>query len=159
RVAGRNVLGGNASNEKDGAMKWILIVDETPVVRDIAIAIVQELGLMATAAASVDEACALCREQAPDGLLIDEHVQNESAHDVLRRLRALPGGGEAVAFLSTTENEPAQMTAAGNAGFAGVLLKPYDISTIRNALRRGGLLALEQPRASALIDDGPEWTQ
>ncbi|MEM8626454.1 MAG: hypothetical protein AAGF32_00815, partial [Pseudomonadota bacterium] len=71
RFAGRNVLGGNASNKRDGAMKWILIVDETPVVRDIAIAIVQELGLMATAAASVDEACALCREQAPDGLLID----------------------------------------------------------------------------------------
>jgi response regulator of citrate/malate metabolism len=83
-----------------------------------------------TAGAALDAITRL----APDLVLLDVYLPDASGLEVLRRLRALPGGGPDVILL-TAARELAAVRAAMRAGALQYLLKPVDFGALRARLQ------------------------
>jgi two-component system cell cycle response regulator len=68
----------------------ILVVDDSPLNRDLMHSILEPFGYTVIAAAGVSEAIALARERAPDLIVSDLHMPGRSGFDLIRALKADP---------------------------------------------------------------------
>jgi two-component system, cell cycle response regulator len=68
----------------------ILIVDDSPVNRELMRSILEPFGYVVIAAAGVREAIELTREQQPDLIVSDLHMPDASGFDLIRALKADP---------------------------------------------------------------------
>jgi len=87
------------------------------------------------------EALALAEALAPDVLVLDQHLPGLTGHQLLARLRSLPGLGQVAAFLCTADDSAADRRAARAAGFDGYWTKPTQRAAMLDAL-----LALHRAR-------------
>ena len=105
-----------------------------------------------TAGAALDAITRL----SPDLVLLDVYLPDASGLDVLRRLRALPGGGPDVILL-TAARELAAVRAAMRAGALQYLLKPVDFGALRARLEAYAELHARQAATGELdqhdVDD------
>lgn len=126
-------------------MKTCLIVEDSSVIREIALRILADLSIEAketeTAAAALD----FCRETKPDVVLLDWDLPLLGALDFLRGAADLLPEQRPVIVLCATENDPQQFTLAKAAGAAHYLLKPFDKKTIEAKLVEIGLIEGEEP--------------
>ncbi len=111
-------------------MKTCLIVDDSPVIREIAARIVTDLGLTPWEAANAADAVDQCRREKPDAVLLDWDLPSMGALDFLRGVGGLEPEKRPVIVLCATENDPQQFTLARAAGAPYHILKPFDKSTI-----------------------------
>jgi two-component system, chemotaxis family, chemotaxis protein CheY len=107
-------------------MKWCLVVDDSDVIRKAARSILEDLGYQILEAETRQEALECCRKAMPDIVLLDWHMPETDALDLLRTLRRAPEGEKAYIVYFTTENDREDISRAFEAGANDYLMKPFD---------------------------------
>jgi two-component system chemotaxis response regulator CheY len=103
-----------------------LIVDDSRIIRKVARRIVEGLGFEVDEAADGSEALAFCAGAMPEVILLDWSMPVMDGMTFLRRLRALPGGGEPKVLFCTIETRPDRIAEALSAGADDYVMKPFD---------------------------------
>jgi len=122
-------------------MSTCLIVEDSPVIREIAIRIVRDLGLDAIEKADAAAALAFCREATPGVVLLDWDLPALGALDFLRGVGELPAESRPPIVLCATENDPQQFMLAKAAGASRHILKPFTRDELEATLAEIGLVA------------------
>lgn len=125
--------------------KSCLIVDDSAVIREIAIRIISDLGLASSGADAAAAALEACRANKIDAVLLDWDLPSMGALDFLRGAAALEPEQKPAIILCATENDPQQFSLAKAAGAAHYVLKPFDKETLAAKLQEIGLLAGDPP--------------
>ena len=81
------------------------------------------------------EALAMAATYLPDVLLLDAHLPDTDGHQLLQRLRALPGLAEVPAWMCSADSLPEDLARATASGFSGYWTKPLDMPGILAALQ------------------------
>ncbi len=121
-------------------MKNCLIVEDSEVIREIAMRILVDLSFSVKETETAAEALAYCRETKPDVVLLDWDLPSLGALDFLRGAAQLPAEQRPPIILCATENDPQQFTLAKAAGAAHHLLKPFDRQSVEAKLAAMGLV-------------------
>ena len=132
------------------AKKTCLVVEDSKVIREIAIRILTDLGLEASDVEDAEAGIAFCREHKPDAVLLDWDLPSMAALDFLRGAAELPPEEKPEIILCSTENDHQQFTLAKAAGAAHHILKPFDRTTIESKLAEIGLVVADAPRTTAI---------
>ncbi|PQA89437.1 response regulator [Hyphococcus luteus] len=128
------------------ASKTCLVVDDSELIREIAIRIITDLGLEAEGAVDAAEAVEVCREKRPAAVFLDWDLPSMGALDFLREAASLEGDRPAI-ILCATENDHQQFMLAKAAGAAHHILKPFDKTVLAGKLAEIGLI--DHPPAAA----------
>lgn len=132
-------------------MKTCLIVEDSSVIREIALRILTDLSVEATETESAAEGLEQCRRKKPDVVLLDWDLPSLGALDFLRGVAELPSDQRPAIILCATENDPQQFTLAKAAGAGHYLLKPFDRQSIEAKLAEIGVVdgaTVSQAKAS-----------
>jgi two-component system chemotaxis response regulator CheY len=121
-------------------MKTCLVVDDSNVVRKIAVRILDALSIEASEAESGEQALELCRETMPDAILLDGHMPPMPSAEFLSSLRAMTEGRKPVVIYCTTENDSSDIARVLAAGADDYIFKPFDRESIRAKLAATGLI-------------------
>ena len=103
-----------------------LIVDDSDVIREIAIRIIVDLGFETGEAENAAEAIEYCRTHKPGLVLLDWDLPSMGALDFLKASAEFEPDVKPEIILSATENDPQQFVLAKAAGAAHHVLKPFD---------------------------------
>lgn len=127
------------------AGRHVLVVDDQPLNRAVARAIVGELGMVVAEAEHGQQALDMLQAgPLPDAVLMDVNMPGLDGIATTRLVRALPGEAARVPVLAITANDSAEVQAEARvAGMQGVLGKPIDPAALRQAL--GAALEPERP--------------
>ena len=118
----------------------ILVVDDSRVIRKVARAILETLHFETCEAENGEAAIALCREELPDGILLDSNMPVMNGYDFVRELRRMPAGRTPKVVFCASEHDAGQIARAMDAGADTHLLKPFEKSTIRDTMVQVGLM-------------------
>lgn len=121
-------------------MKNCLIVEDSDLLRGIAVRILKDLGVEAREAATAGQGVEACRARKPDAVLLDWDLPQLSALDFLRGVSGLDPDQRPPIVLIATENDHQQFTLARAAGAAHHVLKPFDADTLKAKLAEIGVV-------------------
>ena len=121
-------------------MKTCLVVDDSKVIRMVARKILEELNFNVIEAEDGESALAACRDEIPDGVLLDWNMPVMNGLDFLNALRALPGGDGVAVVFCTTENDLEHIQTAIGAGANEYIMKPFDSEIIQTKFSQVGLI-------------------
>ncbi len=121
-------------------MKLCLVVDDSRVIRRVAAKIVQDLGFASAEAADGYDALTACEAAMPDVVLTEWDMAQMTGPDLMRALRALPGGGAAKVVFCTARNEASDIRDAVAAGADEYIMKPFDSEIVASKFLLLGLL-------------------
>ncbi|NWG93129.1 MAG: response regulator [Parvularculaceae bacterium] len=121
-------------------MKTCLIVEDSNVIREIALRILTDLGIEAKECETAAEAVELCRKAKPDVVLLDWDLPSLGALDFLKGVAELAVDQRPAIVLCATENDPQQFTLAKAAGAQHHILKPFDRLSIESKLAEIGVV-------------------
>lgn len=121
-------------------MKTCLVVDDSKVIRMVARKILEELNFAVVEAEDGESALAACRDDMPDGVLLDWNMPVMNGLDFLNALRALPGGDDVAVVFCTTENDLEHIQTAIGAGANEYIMKPFDSEIIESKFSQVGLI-------------------
>jgi len=121
-------------------MKTCLIVEDSSVIREIALRILTDLSIEAKEAETAEDGLSQCRAAKPDVVLLDWDLPSLGALDFLRGAAELPQDQRPEIILCATENDPQQFTLARAAGAGHYLLKPFDRQSIEAKLAQIGVI-------------------
>lgn len=114
----------------------LLVVEDHDDSRQLIRMILRQAGAEVVTAANSAEAFGLFLEKAPDVLISDIGMPEETGYDLIRKIRKLPnsegGGIPAIALTAWTRNE--EVTAAFRAGFQIHIPKPLDAGALVRAV-------------------------
>ncbi len=122
-------------------MKTCLVVDDSKVIRMVAVKIFSELGFSTIEAGDGQEAINHCRNGMPECVLLDWNMPIKSGLDFLKELRSMPGGEKPIVIFCTTENDMEKIMEALQAGANEYIMKPFDSEIIQTKLRQTGLIS------------------
>lgn len=122
-------------------MKTCLIVEDSALIREIAVRIVKDLGFEAKEAGTADRAAAQVRDAKPDIVLLDWDLPALGALDFLRGVGELEADARPPIVLCATEHDPQQFKLAKAAGAGFHVMKPFDVQTIASAFADAGVIA------------------
>jgi len=109
----------------------VLYVEDNPVnAALLEEALHEEAGCEVRLAADGDEALRIVRDWRPDLLVIDMHLPGPDGHQVLKRLRAMPGLAAVPAVMCSADVQPGDRERARDAGFAAYWTKPVDLAKV-----------------------------
>ena len=108
------------------AVKQVLVVDDSPVIRKIARRILEGMRLDATEAADGRQALAACSFEMPDAIFVDGSMPVLDGYEFLKELRSMPGGDKPKVVFCTSEHDVAQIARAMHAGADDFIMKPFD---------------------------------
>jgi CheY-like chemotaxis protein len=108
----------------------ILLVDDNPLMQQLMVRFLGDLGYEVAVASRADEAIALARQGKPGLLLIDMHLPDRDGPEVLTDIRALPGCARtpAIAMSGLDESEARRIMTDD---FAAYLPKPVDLDILQ----------------------------
>ena len=121
-------------------MKHCLIVDDSAVIRKVARRILEELALRTSEAEDGQQALNLCRQEMPDGVLLDWNMPVMDGYEFLKELRKMPGGQAPKVVFCTTENDVAHIARAMHAGANEYVMKPFDKEIMLAKMQEVGLV-------------------
>ena len=121
-------------------MKHCLVVDDSAVVRKVARRILEGLAFRITEAEDGEQALAACRQEMPDGVLLDWNMPVMDGYEFLRELRKTPEGRAPKVVFCTTENDVAHIARAMHAGADEYVMKPFDREIMTAKLQEVGLV-------------------
>lgn len=121
-------------------MKACLVIDDSRVVRKVACRILTDLGFATAEAEDGVTALESCRLNMPEVILLDWRMPNMTGVEFLRALRRDRGGDKPVVVFCTTENDPAHITEALDAGANEYMVKPFDRDILEAKLAEVGLV-------------------
>jgi PAS domain S-box-containing protein len=154
---------GNSSNRSSGVQTAprILIVDDNPAIHRALQLLVRTLGYSDVQTASTGEA-ALSRftDWRPSLVFLDIGLPDLDGFAVARRIRALPGGEDAVLVALSGYGQPDDRRDALAAGFDQYLVKPCRLDDLNGVLRHPRLSpALAAVQERPVISVRPQTTQ
>ena len=117
-----------------------LIVDDSRVMRKVAMRIIEQLDFEGVEAADGLEALTYCRSSMPDAILLDWTMPVMDGIEFLKRLRAEPDGKRPVVVFCTAETRPERIAQALDAGAAEYIMKPFDGDIIASKFQEVGLI-------------------
>jgi two-component system chemotaxis response regulator CheY len=117
-----------------------LVVDDSRVIRRVAVDIMAGLGLRTAEAGHGLAAVEYCRETVPDFVLLDWNMPEMDGISCLRALRAMDLKPRPIVVMCTTENGLAKIREALEAGADEYIMKPYDRDVLLDKLAQVGLL-------------------
>jgi two-component system chemotaxis response regulator CheY len=120
-------------------MPTCLVVDDSRVVRKLARRILESGGYAVSEAEDGARALDACRATRPDCVLLDWNMPVMNGIEFLRALRAEFGPGDPAVVFCTTENDPAFITRAIEAGAQEYIMKPFDAEILLGKLAQIGL--------------------
>ena len=131
----------NERSRLDGVR--VLVVDDTPYVRDVVRDILAEDGAEVTAVASAEEALAALQWERPDVLLSDLAMPGKGGYWLIQQVRALPPerGGVTPAAALTAFTGPEHRASVLRAGFQLHVEKPVGLEALIGAVT---MLALKE---------------
>lgn len=121
-------------------MKTCLIVEDSNVVREIALRILNDLSITVKEVETAAEGLVACEAEKPDVVLLDWDLPSLGALDFLRGVAGFEPEKRPLIVLCATENDPQQFTLAKAAGAAHYLLKPFDRQSIEAKLIEIGVV-------------------
>lgn len=121
-------------------MKHCLVVDDSRVVRKVTCRILEQLEFEVDEAENTASALRACRENMPDAIFLDAHLDHAGSFEFLRVLRREKNGDHPVVVFCTAENNVQRITEALGAGANDYLLKPFDRDVLQDKLTQVGLL-------------------
>jgi CheY-like chemotaxis protein len=121
----------------------VLVVDDTPDVREVVTDILTQDGARVTAVGSAEEALAALRWERPDVLLSDLAMPGRGGYWLIGQVRALPPelGGVTPAAALTAYTGPEHRASVLRAGFQLHVKKPVGLEALISAV---ALLALKE---------------
>ena len=120
-----------------GPAPRVLVVEDDPTSRQVALRQLQLLGLQAEAASSGQQALALWRHKPFALLLTDLHMPGMDGYELVHRLRAEEAPGERRPMLALTANAlKGEAARALQAGMDDCLTKPITLAALHQALAR-----------------------
>lgn len=121
-------------------MKTCLIVDDSRVVRKVAVRVIRDLSFNVREAADGQEALSLCREDMPDAILLDWNMPVMNGLDFLRALRREENGKKPLVVFCSIENDAEHINEAIRSGADEFIMKPFDADIIESKFAEVGLL-------------------
>ncbi|WP_259780221.1 response regulator [Aestuariispira ectoiniformans] len=121
-------------------MKSCLVVDDSRVIRMVARKILEELNFKVIEAEDGKQALDRCKEEMPDGVLLDWNMPNMDGMEFMKAMRQLPGGGDVIVVFCTTENDLSHIQEAVAAGANEYIMKPFDSEIIQSKFTQVGLI-------------------
>lgn len=103
-----------------------LVVDDSSVVRKVIGRMLKDLGFAVESSCDGLAALERCSQGMPNVILLDWHMPHLDGIGFLKRLRATEGGRHPKVVLCTTENRPASIAEALEAGADEFIMKPFD---------------------------------
>lgn len=146
----------NANRMEPAIRPRILLAEDDPVSSAFLAETLRGLDLEVLCAEDGHAALAAARRQRFDALMLDHRLPGVNGDDVLRGLRADPHAAshDAIAIATTAEPDPAIHAGLREAGFARVLIKPFDRPALRAGLRELGVTgARTSPDRNSALDD------
>ena len=128
----------------------VLVVEDDPVSRAFFLEVLSGLPAEVDAAAGCRGALACARVYAHALWLVDAHLPDGSAVDLLPRLRAAGGTADVVAIAHTASRDAGVHAALLDAGFADVLAKPVGASCLLATVGQRLRQRVREPRAAFL---------
>ena len=125
-------------------MKTCLIVEDSEIIREIAMRILAELSIESREVEDAAAGLEQCRQNKPDFVLLDWDLPSLGALDFLRGAAELPQDQRPTILLCATENDPQQFSLAKAAGAAHHILKPFDRQSIEAKLAQMGVIETAQ---------------
>jgi two-component system chemotaxis response regulator CheY len=128
----------------------ILIVEDTPIIRDTLKAQLRELGYKQIVeardgAAAYQEICDARQAQDPFGLIIsDLHMPNVTGLEFLKLVRAVRGYEQTPFILVTAETDRRLVIAAMAAGVSNYIMKPLEDILLKEKLETTWLKYIQQ---------------
>ena len=107
----------------------ILLVDDNPLMQQLLVRFLGDLGYNVVAVGRADEAIALARTEAPALFLLDMYLPDLDGPDALQALRKIPGCAATPAVAMSGLDESAIRPAMLN-DFAAYLSKPIDLDLL-----------------------------
>jgi two-component system chemotaxis response regulator CheY len=117
-----------------------LVVDDSRVMRKVAMRIIEQLDFEGVEAADGLEALTYCRSAMPDVILLDWGMPVMDGLEFLRRLRVEAGGDKPVVVFCTAETHPDRIREALDQGANEYIMKPFDGDIIASKFEEVGLL-------------------
>ena len=114
--------------------KCVLVVDDSPLVRDVQVLLLQEAGYVAVALSGAREALERLAELRPDLIVLDMSMPGMDGHQFLRRLRA-DGAWEALPVIVASGLD-ADVIGSSAAVDCDVLAKPFSEVALLSSVRR-----------------------
>lgn len=121
-------------------MKTCLVVDDSRVVRKVAMRIAEGLGFACEEAEDGQKAYEACSKAMPDAILLDWNMPVMSGIEFLEKLRMMDGGDHPKVVFCTTENDIEHIQRAMSAGANEYIMKPFDSEIIETKFMQVGLL-------------------
>jgi signal transduction histidine kinase/response regulator of citrate/malate metabolism len=132
----------------------ILVVEDVALNREVASGLLQRDGHQVWLAQDGEAALALCRQQAFDLLLLDVHLPGISGVELCRDIRHRPGPNRQVRIFALTASvQPSVVRSYLQAGMQGILGKPLQLASLRQALA-GQLQPPPLQAPQGLLDQG-----
>jgi DNA-binding NarL/FixJ family response regulator len=125
---------------------YVLVVDDDELFVDSVCTLLAAAGYRSLAAATGEEALRIAREQAPLVVLLDIQLPKLNGYEVCRALREEFGRTLAVAFVSGTRTEAADVSSGLHVGADDYLVKPCDPSEL--VARVAALMRRVQPNGA-----------
>lgn len=117
-----------------------LVVDDSRVIRRMAMDILKGLGLRTAEAEHGLAAVEFCRTTVPDMVLLDWNMPEMDGISCLRALRAMQLDPRPLVVMCTTENGMNKIREALEAGADEYIMKPYDQEVLLDKLAQVGLV-------------------
>jgi CheY-like chemotaxis protein len=105
----------------------ILVVDDDPLLRHLAVKVLAKYGHTVTEADNGKEALTMIRRQAPDLVVLDLDMPGIRGLEVLRELRAQPATAQLPVLILTASGNETATSASFEAGATDYLTKPFSI--------------------------------
>jgi two-component system chemotaxis response regulator CheY len=116
-------------------MSRILIVDDSPIIRNTIAPIIKEAGHDVVGQAdNGEEAMDVFNKAKPDLVLLDILLPGESGLDILKKLKSTENTVKVL--IVTAVNQDAVTREAMNLGAKGVLYKPFDAAELIEAINK-----------------------
>ncbi|WKB51678.1 response regulator [Eleftheria terrae] len=117
----------------------VLVVDDNPVNRELAVQMLQVLGFEAEAVDDGLQAITACAHHPPFAVLMDVQMPRMDGLEACRRIRSLQADGTLARFpiiAATTQSSQLDRTACEAAGMDGFITKPLDLRSMGEEIRR-----------------------
>ena len=113
----------------------ILVADDDGLLREIAIAMLENAGYEAEAVAGGDAAVAACAAHMPDLVLLDVEMPEGNGYQACSRIRALADGREVPIVMVTGFDDAASINLAYDAGATDFVVKPINWALFAHRIR------------------------
>ena len=98
------------------------------------------IGFSVTGCRDGEDALSKCREELPDGILLDLNMPHMNGQEFLEHLRKFPGGDKPKVLLCSGMFEESLRDLAARSGANGYITKPVGRAVLEQKLREVGLL-------------------